>query len=387
MSSQDSSLSPASSTVDINWESPPWHTLTPNEGATESPSQQSDGSQDVVPEAVELEADSNAEHLTSNLEPAQPKSHTTSTTHTTPACDPAFNFNDTNIQIRARNRLFRIHQFKLNEFDRLRPKLEQATKDDKERKTIKLQDDADDFHNLLLVLYSSIYDLRFFSSEILKSTLKLASKYAHPTLRAFAINELEKHELEPIDRFELSRHCGIAEWMPKAIDDLCWREEPITVAEARILGPEKLVEIATRREGIKFERGSRVNIGGGLSRQTIENKPELPPAVQPISQDLGGIRVAGSSLLETTSQVAHSASEESHHKAGPPVDNTSTIPLSGKVSSETPETQCATTAPESARFSAAPFSFAFDTKGPVFKASGPVRQIKNLRMDRKGRAD
>ncbi|KAF8753922.1 hypothetical protein RHS01_06790 [Rhizoctonia solani] len=386
MSSQDSSSSPASSTVDINWESPPQHTLTPNEGATELPSQQNDGSQDVVSEAVELEADSNAEHLTSNLEPAQPKSHTTSTTPTTPTCDPALPI-DHNGSTQTGNRLFRIHQFKLNEFDRLRPKLEQATKDDKERKTVKLQDDADDFHNLLLVLYSSVYDLRFFSSEILKSTLKLATKYAHPTLRAFAINELEKHELEPIDRFELSRHCGVAEWMPKAIDDLCWREEPITVAEARILGPEKLVEIATRREGIKFERGSRVNIGGGLSRQTIENKPELPPAIQPISQDLGGIRVAGSSLLETTSQVAHSASEESHHKASPSVDNTPTIPLSGKASSETPETQSTTTAPESTRFSAAPFSFAFDTKGPVSKASGPVRQIKNLRMDRKGRAD
>ncbi|QRW22371.1 hypothetical protein RhiXN_09958 [Rhizoctonia solani] len=386
MSSQDSSSSPASSTVDINWESPPQHTLTPNEGATELPSQQNDGSQDVVSEAVELEADSNAEHLTSNLEPAQPKSHTTSTTPTTPTCDPALPI-DHNGSTQTGNRLFRIHQFKLNEFDRLRPKLEQATKDDKERKTVKLQDDADDFYNLLLVLYSSVYDLRFFSSEILKSTLKLATKYAHPTLRAFAINELEKHELEPIDRFELSRHCGVAEWMPKAIDDLCWREEPITVAEARILGPEKLVEIATRREGIKFERGSRVNISGGLSRQTIENKPELPPAIQPISQDLGGILVAGSSLLEATSQVAHSTSQESHHTTSPPIDNTSTIPLSGKVSSDTPKTRSTATAPEFTGFSPGPFSFAFDAKGSVSKASGPARQIKNLRMDRKGRAD
>ncbi|KAH7339038.1 hypothetical protein B0J17DRAFT_717464 [Rhizoctonia solani] len=110
--------------------------------------------------------------------------------------------------------------------------------DDQGRRTINLQDNADDIRNLLVVLYSSVYNPQPFSTTALMSTSKLATKYARPILREFAIDELKKHMLEPIDRLVLSRDCSVMGWMSKAIDDLCWRELPITVAEA---GPEPTV--------------------------------------------------------------------------------------------------------------------------------------------------
>ncbi|CCO34250.1 hypothetical protein BN14_08344 [Rhizoctonia solani AG-1 IB] len=139
MSTYDSSSSPASSIADAGWQTPSKNERETTEGNDNPISEEENTKQDTIPES----------------DPSPPKSHTTSAFGGAPACDPAFNFSDTNIQIKVENRLFRIHQFKLNEFDRLRPKLEQATKDDKERKTIKLQDSADDFHRLLVVLYSS----------------------------------------------------------------------------------------------------------------------------------------------------------------------------------------------------------------------------------------
>ncbi|KAH7302852.1 hypothetical protein B0J17DRAFT_294141 [Rhizoctonia solani] len=138
---------------------------------------------------------------------------------------------------------------------------------DQGRRTINLQDNADDIRNLLVVLYSSVYNPQPFSTTVLMSTAELATKYAHPILREFAIDELKKHMLEPIDRFVLSRDCGVMGWMSKAIDDLCWREVPITVAEAQILGPEKFVEVAARREAVKFDRGSH---SGSSTEQTMQ---------------------------------------------------------------------------------------------------------------------
>ncbi|CAE6360084.1 unnamed protein product [Rhizoctonia solani] len=378
MSSQVSFSSPASSIIDVSWETPSKDALGSVENAAGQVSQQNISKQDGISETVEVETKCKADYLISNSDATPPKSHTTSNMDATPTCDPAFSFSDTN----TGNRLFNVHQFKLSEFDRLRPKLEQATTGD-ERKTIKLEDSDDDFHNLLIVLYSSVYDFHLFSTATLRSTLKLATKYAHPTLRTFAIKELEKHELEPIDRFALSRDCDVAEWMPKAMDDLCWREEPITIAEARILGPEKFVEVAARREGLKFERGSRVSIAGGLSSQTVEAKvyPEIAPPSRPISQDLGGILAASSNLLTTTSETMPAVSKDA---PTPALDTISVIPSPCETPSENPsEPQSTTSAPVFSGFNVKPPSFNFGAEAPEAKAPGPLRQIKALRTNRK----
>ncbi|CAE6532715.1 unnamed protein product [Rhizoctonia solani] len=391
MSTRDSSVTPshASSSTDISW-----HTST-NEAseATENTARPSSRQNRVKP-STSPEADVVPEPKPKDSHSASDEASVLRSLQATPAidsgpvCDIGFNFRDTNVQIRTEDRLFRIHQFKLGEFDRLRPMLEQAAKDDKERKTIKLPDSADDFHNLLTVLYSSVYDVHLFSSAILKSTLKLATKYAHPTLRTFAIKELEKHTLEPIERFALSRDCGVTEWMPKAVDDLCWREGPITVAEAQILGPEKFVEVAARREGILFERGSRVGLSSGKQTLLIEAASELTRASPPVSQDLGDILAASNTLLATTSKNIQPTSKEGSDSIMP-VDNSMSDRFSfGPPKESSVKVQPATSGFGSFKFGdkPLPLPFSFESKPTQSKAPAPspFRQIKGLGTAGKG---
>jgi hypothetical protein len=51
--------------------------------------------------------------------------------------------------------LFRVHEFKLREFEDLRNTLQDAQKDGEGRKTIYLTTSSDDFRRMLAVLYSS----------------------------------------------------------------------------------------------------------------------------------------------------------------------------------------------------------------------------------------
>jgi hypothetical protein len=230
------------------------------------------------------------------------------------------------------------------------------------------------------------YDFHLFGAATLKSTLKLAAKYGHPTLRTFAIKELEKHELEPIDRFALSRDCGVTEWMSKAIDDLCWREDPMTIAEARILGPEKFVEVASRREGVKFERGSRVNIDSGPPKRMIEAKPESEPAAscRPVSHELGGILAASSDLLTTTSKTVPAASEKDSPTITPAPNLAPAAPSSVETLRDTPPKAQFTPTQVFSGFTLTGFyPLGTTTKAPSASSS---RVTKDLRTNKKGHA-
>lgn len=52
--------------------------------------------------------------------------------------------------------------------------------------------------------------------------------------------------------------------MSAVLDDLYWREDPITVAEGEILRIKQFAEVAARREAVKFERGSRATLHVGV---------------------------------------------------------------------------------------------------------------------------
>lgn len=51
--------------------------------------------------------------------------------------------------------LFRVHKFKLGEFEGLKPKLEQTRAGEVGRRNINLEDNHEDIHNTLVMLYSS----------------------------------------------------------------------------------------------------------------------------------------------------------------------------------------------------------------------------------------
>ncbi|KAF8602065.1 hypothetical protein BDV93DRAFT_524273 [Ceratobasidium sp. AG-I] len=205
--------------------------------------------------------------------------------------DPDFCFNDSNITVQVEKRLFRIHEFKLKEFGNIKSLMETIQKDPEGRKTVELAGSADDFHNIFTILYSSTYDPQSFDATVLKSTLHLSAIYDHPKLRAFAIQKLEHLSLPPIERFALSRDCNIESWMSTALDDLCQRMEPLTLEEADVLGTKKFVELAARREQLKFECGSRLALAPSIPAPALTAPPTTkplesaptPPVVAPTS--------------------------------------------------------------------------------------------------------
>ncbi|KAG8739491.1 hypothetical protein FRC10_005587 [Ceratobasidium sp. 414] len=211
--------------------------------------------------------------------------------------DASYNFEDGNVTVQVEQCLFRVHEYKLKEFQYLRPLLADAQKDANGRKTIHVFATSDDFRRMLAVLYSSAYEPSTFTSGTLKSTLRLATTHKHRALREYAIQNLEKRTLQPIERFALSRDCGVTSWMATALDDLVWREEPISVDEAQVLGFEKFTEVASRREAVKFERGSRVKLDMVEPSGHVAVTSPREPLPAPSTSTPTVVSSAGSSVL------------------------------------------------------------------------------------------
>lgn len=176
-------------------------------------------------------------------------------------CDSDYMFEDANVNLQAENLQFWLHEHVLAGFRRLKSKLDRIAWDDEEEwKLLKLDDDVEDVQNMLAVLYSRPYEPLDFDADTLESTLMLATKYDHPSLRAFAIRRLKKLSLKPIEQFRISREYDVAEWEDKAIDALVNRDKPITKSEARILKYATLVKIAAKREQVRYEKGQRSQV-------------------------------------------------------------------------------------------------------------------------------
>jgi hypothetical protein len=113
-----------------------------------------------------------------------------------------------------------------------------------------------------------------FSATILKSALRVATKFEHPTMRAFALAHLELENLAPIERIVMSRESNVPTWMERGLRELCARDEPISLAEAQILGIETFVGIAAKRETQK----SKLGLGLVAFKEALydTNHPVLP---------------------------------------------------------------------------------------------------------------
>lgn len=170
------------------------------------------------------------------------------------------------------------------------------------------------------------YESHDFDTATLVSALELATKYDNPNLRAYAIQQLNQHSLKPIGRFRLSRKYELTQWMSKAIDDLCWREEQLTVMEARILGPRMFVEVATRRETIKFERGSRVRFEMPPLICDTGTKAENVSVGPPALQELGNIFTAFNNILMASKDILATSTNVTSDLNSPAEDVNQQIP-------------------------------------------------------------
>lgn len=98
--------------------------------------------------------------------------------------------------------------------------------------------------------------------------------FNYPELREFAISSLEKSDLMPIDRIQLSDELSLPQWEKPAFTELCQRTEPISISEAQVLGVERLTHIARVRE-IEQRRQFLNNIIEPLKAQCLPKDMEL----------------------------------------------------------------------------------------------------------------
>ncbi|KAF8756919.1 hypothetical protein RHS01_03793 [Rhizoctonia solani] len=144
-----------------------------------------------------------------------------------------------------------------------------------------------DIFNTLKVIYASYIDgIPDFDSNIMISALRIASIFDYPNLRKFALSRLEGMNLSALHR-------------------LCNRTEPITLAEADVLGMSRFVEIARIREIQKdISSSTYVSIQDG---PVLEEGRALFKERNELLKWVGALR---SSFTSSVEQVVSSSSSE-----------------------------------------------------------------------------
>ncbi|CAE6532652.1 unnamed protein product [Rhizoctonia solani] len=181
---------------------------------------------------------------------------------------PEFAFSDGNVELQTTGQTFWVHEYHLNKFAAFAALIQAAkgsAATDPGRRIIVACDKktkGEDVYSTLKVIYAShIEGIPNFGSNTLTSTLRIASTFDYPALRKFAISKLEGMSLPAIERIQLSDELSLPTWETPAFTELCSRKEPISQAEAEILGMTRFVEIARIREtertrlAVKFAEG------------------------------------------------------------------------------------------------------------------------------------
>ncbi|CAE6513671.1 unnamed protein product [Rhizoctonia solani] len=169
---------------------------------------------------------------------------------------PEFAFPDGSIEIQTTEYAFWVHEYQLDKFSKFAA-LIQAARSFKpvmgpgRRIVITCGQKVKgvDVYKTLKVIYASHIDgIPDFDSSTLTSVLRIASTFDYPALRKFAISKLEGMNLPAIERIQLSDELSLPTWETPAFTELCSRKEPISLAEAEVLGITRFVEIARIRE-------------------------------------------------------------------------------------------------------------------------------------------
>ncbi|CAE7192386.1 unnamed protein product [Rhizoctonia solani] len=200
---------------------------------------------------------------------------------------PEFAFTDGNVEIQTADQAFWVHEYHLNKFAVFTALIQEAkssdTTSDSGRRFILACDNktkGEDIYNTLKVIYASHIDgVPNFDSSTLMSTLRIASSFDYPALRKFAISKLEGMDIPAIQRIQLSDELSLPEWELPAFTELCSRAEPISQAEAEVLGMTRFVEVARIRE---TERTCwKVKHVGEELLQLVEGLPHPEGSVNP----------------------------------------------------------------------------------------------------------
>jgi len=116
---------------------------------------------------------------------------------------------------------------------------------------------VDDFSRFLWVFYNPAYSIYEAPVEDWAAILGLAHHWKFSQVKDLAIREMEKLTIPALSkitiyhRYEVNRDLLFQSYM-----DLCLREEPLTIVEAKDLGLETWLMISTARETIRRGDGS-----------------------------------------------------------------------------------------------------------------------------------
>jgi len=109
-----------------------------------------------------------------------------------------------------------------------------------------------DFDAFLSILYPLDFNaLEEHSVEELSSILDLSTRWGFHSIREFSIRRLNPPT--PLQRLILGRKCGIDQWIPLALRELCERPQPLSPDEARVMELDDVVLIVSVREKIRVQ--------------------------------------------------------------------------------------------------------------------------------------
>ncbi|KAG1741465.1 uncharacterized protein EDB91DRAFT_1052552 [Suillus paluster] len=107
----------------------------------------------------------------------------------------------------------------------------------------------EDFERFLWVFYNPIYSPYDAPTETWLSILNLAHRWSFCNVKDLAIRELEKIDMEPIEKIVAYHEYKINKiLLLPAYIEICKREKPLSLAEGMTLGMETVLRIADARE-------------------------------------------------------------------------------------------------------------------------------------------
>ncbi|KDQ55085.1 hypothetical protein JAAARDRAFT_114741, partial [Jaapia argillacea MUCL 33604] len=110
---------------------------------------------------------------------------------------------------------------------------------------------AVDFQGLLKVMYPLIASHLTLPWEDWRSALRLATMYDFSRIRDLAIEEMSKiTDADPVQIILVAREFSIEEWLLPAYRRLACRDQPISLADAQLLGWETAIGLSHVREDI-----------------------------------------------------------------------------------------------------------------------------------------
>lgn len=183
---------------------------------------------------------------------------------------PLFDPGDGDIELQVNGAFFETHKYLLKRFNVLKDMLREHISTTNLK--LKREDQSvEDFTSMFKLLYASVLEGPFeFDNRTLVSALRIATLYDYPALRAYAIKHLEQAQLTAIERIRIGREFGLVSWEDLAFQELCMRDEAITMEEASAIGLETFVRIAKMREGEKEQRIREKEVGAQIQGRARE---------------------------------------------------------------------------------------------------------------------